>query len=96
MKVILQPHLKLRLEQRKIPQNYPYQVIVKPESKYFDNVTGHLIAVKRLKYNEKLRPMAVAYDIIDDTIQVITIHPVSDQEINNKLLRERWVKDEKN
>lgn len=96
MKIILRPHLKIRLEQREIPQNYPKRVIIKPEFEYFDTLTGHLIAIRKLKYNEKVRPMAVAYDIIGNTIQIITIHPVSNQEIANKLLRKRWIKDEEN
>ncbi|MBI2019458.1 hypothetical protein HYS95_02175 [Candidatus Daviesbacteria bacterium] len=94
MKITLQPHLKIRLKQRQIPQDYPEKVITKPESKYFDNLTKHLIAIRGLKYNKKLRPMAVSYDIIENEIQVITIHPISKQEITNKVQRERWAKNE--
>ncbi len=96
MKIVLRPHLKIRLEQREIPLNYPSKVVTKPEQKCFDNLTGHQIAIKKLTYNEKIRPMVVAYDIIGDEIQVITVHPTTDQEINNKLKRKRWIKDEKN
>lgn len=65
MKIVLRPHLKIRLEQRKIP-------------------------LKRLRYNQKLRLMVVAYDIIGDEIQVITIHPIAKQEIDNKVRVVRW------
>ncbi len=94
MKIILRPHLKIRLEQRKIPRNYPKIIVMKPDAKYYDIATKHQVAVKKLKYNEKLRPMAASYDIIIDEIQIITIHPVSEQEIENKLKKERWIKDE--
>jgi len=40
--------------------------------------------------------MAAAYDIINNEIQVITIHPTTNQEISNKLSRKRWIKNEKN
>ena len=96
MKIILRPHLKIRLEQRKIPQNYPGKILARPESKYFDILTSHLIAVRQLEYNGKVRPMTVAYDIIDNEIQVITVHPITNQEINNRVQRRRWIKDEKN
>lgn len=96
MKIILRPHLKIRLEQRKIPQNYPCKILTRPESKYFDNLTDHLIVVRKLKYNGKLRPMVVAYDIIGDEIQIITIYPITNQEINNRVQKKRWIKDEKN
>lgn len=95
VKIILQPHLKIRLKQREIPQNYPSKILVKPESSYFDNLTGHLIAIRKLKYNKALRPMVVAYDIIDDEIQIITIYPITNQEINNRVQRKRWIKNEK-
>ncbi len=92
MKIILQSHLKIRLAQRKIPQNYPEKIIRDPDNKYFDTETKHSIAIKYLEYNGKLRPMAVSYDIIVDETQIITIHPTSEQEIVNKVRRERWIK----
>lgn len=94
MKIILRPHLKIRLAQRLIPQDYPKKIIFNPEEKYLDTATNHKIAVKRMEYNDKIRPMALAYDIIGSEIQVITIHPTSKQEIKNKLNRGRWVKNE--
>ena len=96
MKIVLQPHLKIRLDQRNIPQNYPKKIVNRPDGKYFDIQTNHRIAVKYMEYNGKLRPMAVSYDIIGNIVQVITIHPVSEQEIQNKINRGRWVKNEKN
>lgn len=95
MKIILRPHLKIRLEQRKIPQDYPNKIFTKPEFRYFDTLTDHLIAVKKLEYSKKVRLMVVAYDIISDEIQVITVHPITNQEINNRVRRKRWIKDEK-
>ncbi|MCL4366226.1 hypothetical protein M1437_03295 [Patescibacteria group bacterium] len=94
VKIVLQPHLKIRLEQREIPQNYPSKILIKPDTKYFDNLTGHFIAVRKLLYNKKLRLMAVAYDIISDEIQIITIHPISRQEIINKLFNWWWTENE--
>lgn len=91
MKIVLRPHLKVRLEQRNIPQSYPKKIVSNPDAKYIDTLTSHAVAVQKMEYNEKLRPMAVAYDIIGNIIQIITIHPVSEQEIQNKLKRGRWV-----
>lgn len=96
MRTILQPHLKIRLKQRLIPQSFPKQVVTEAEQNYFDSSTKHYIAVKVLKYEGKYRPMVVAYDIIADEIQIITIHPATKQEINNKIKSGRWIKDETN
>lgn len=94
MKIILQPHLKIRLRQRQIPLNYPSKIITKPDQKYFDNLTQHYIAIRKLEYNRKVRSMALVYDIIGEEIQVITIHPISAQEISNRIRRKRWIKNE--
>lgn len=96
MKIVLRPHLKIRLKQREIPLNYPDKIVAQPEQKYFDNQTGHHIAIKKLEYNGKVRPMVSAYDIISKEIQIITVHPITYQEINNRLERQRWIKNEKN
>lgn len=96
MKILFSSHLKIRLKERKIPQNYPRKILSKPDFQFIDAVTGYKIAVKNLKYNFKARPMVVVYDIIESVIQVITIHPISNQEIDNKLKRGRWKVYEKN
>ena len=92
MKIILRPHLKIRLKQRKVPGKYPEVIVKYPEEKFFDTETGREIALKRLEYNQKMRPMVVVYDIIEREIQIITIHPVTEQEIQNKVKRKRWIK----
>ncbi len=92
MRIVLRPHLMLRLKEREIPQNYPEEILLKPEIKYFDTLTNHSIAVKKLEYNGKLRSMAVAYDIIGTEIQVITVYPTTNQEIKNRVQNRRWIK----
>lgn len=96
MKIILKPHLKIRLKGRLIPSNYPSKVLSQPDNQYYDTSTDHLIAVKKLQYQEKLRPMVVAYDIIEKAIEVVTIYPTDEQEIKNRIKNRRWIKYEKN
>ena len=91
MRIILKPHLKIRLEQRLIPQAYPRKIFTQADHKYFDPLTNHYIAVKKLKYNKKLRPMVIAYDIINVEIQVITVYPTTEQEIKNRVQNKRWI-----
>lgn len=91
MRILLRPHLKIRLKERKIPRNYPSKIISQPEIKCYDTLRNHYIAVKKLKYNEKPKPMVTVYDIIGDEIQIISIYPTSYQEIENRLKSGRWV-----
>lgn len=96
MKIILRPHLKVRLKERQIPDNYPKWILSQPDQTYVDRLTMHHIAIKKLDYNQKLRPMVVVYAIINSVIQVITIYPTTDQEIANRIKSQRWAKNEKN
>lgn len=96
MKITYRDHLKRRLKERKIPNSYPRKVFVNSSKRFFDNGTSHHIAISKLQYAGKLKSLAVSYDIINSQIELITIHPISDQEINNKIKSRRWTLDEKN
>ncbi len=65
MKIVYRPHLLRRLKQRKVPKDYPRQILQNPEQEYFDSATMHNIAVKRLPYGGKVHHMVIAYDIIE-------------------------------
>ena len=94
MKIVLIPHLKIRLKERRIPQDYPKIIIQNSEEKYKDLDTGYNIAVRSMEYSGKLRPMVVAYAIMKSEVIAVTIYPTSRQEIENKLKRGRWIKNE--
>ncbi len=85
-------HLKLRLKIRKIPYEYPRKIYLDPEQKFFDNLEKTHIAIKRLKYNNKVRNMMIAFDVKDSGIEIVTIHPISDEKIINRIMSRRWSK----
>ncbi len=92
IKVLYTDHLNLRLKVRKIPFKYPRKIYEKPEQKYFDSAENYFIAVKKLYYNKKIRNMMIAYEEIENRVNIITIHPISDEKIINRLMNRRWVK----
>ena len=94
MEISYTNHLKLRLKIRKISENYPKIIYENPESQFFDNIEGAYISIKKLKYNNKVRNMMVAYEIKNKKIEIITIHPISDEKIKNRILTGRWTKNE--
>lgn len=96
MKIVYRPHLKIRLKQREIPFDYPKRIVEQPNQEYFDEFTKRNVAIKKLFLEEKMRNIVVAYDIIKNTIEIITIHVISDEEIGNKVRSGRWIKHEKN
>lgn len=96
MRIIYRPHLETRLKERKISKAYPKRILRESEQNYFDTLTSHYIAVKRLQYGGKMRNMVIAYDIIEEDREIITIYPISDSEIDNKVESRRWKVYEKN
>ena len=87
-------HLILRLKIRRIPKEYPKQIYGSPEQKFFDKIEGTSIAIKKLHYNKKLRNMMIAYEEKDEQIKIITIHPITNEKIINRIMSKRWIKNE--
>jgi hypothetical protein len=86
-------HLKLRLKIRKIPEEYPELIYENPEEKYYDTAEDTFIAIKRLPYNKKVRPMMIAYEEKRDTVEIITIHPITEEKIVTRTVRGRWIEE---
>lgn len=84
----------MRLKVRKIPKEYPKDIYENPEQKFIDNLEGTFIAIKKLNYNKKLRNMMIAYEEENGEVQIITIHPVTDEQIINRIMNKRWIKNE--
>ena len=85
-------HLKLRLKTREIPFNYPELILKNPENNYYDNLENKNIAIKKLIYNGKLGYMMIAYESKKNYVEIITIHPISLNQIINRVKSRRWRK----
>lgn len=95
MKLILTDHLKSRLKLRDIPIKSVENIFKRAQEFYWDNLRQHRVAIAKITYKGRLRKMLAAYDTIEDEIEVITTHPITDAEIKQRLITERWT-DEKN
>ncbi len=93
-KIINTDHLSLRLKIREIPYDYPEKIFVAPDQKYFDTIEKTNIYIKRLRYNNKIRSMMIACEETSASARIITIHPIREESIINRVIRGRWVKNE--
>jgi len=94
MKLVYTDHLKTRLKQREISTELVTKVIEKNEQAFWDNLRDRHIIVSKVIYKDKARHVLVAYDKIGKNIEVVTIHPISSKEIDQKIKSGRWT-DEK-
>lgn len=92
--IVYTDHLALRLKIRKIPYEYPKRIYDNPDHTFYDQTEGNHIAIKKLKYNKKVRNMMIAYEMKNSTVEIITIHPITDDKIINRTLSGRWTKHE--
>ena len=92
LKITYSSHLRLRIKERLFPADYPKKVYKSAKLKLFDTATKHNIAISKLEYAGKIRNIQISYDIIEKGIEIITIHPVSNKEIQRRLLIGRWKK----
>ena len=90
--IIYSSHLMLRLRLRGIPYHLPKKIYQTSKEHYFDTITLKKIAIKEVKYKNKLREMAVVYEEIDNQINLITIHPLKKYQKISRIKSERWQK----
>lgn len=90
MKLTLTDHLRDRLKSRDINEKIVEMIFNNPEEFYWDNLRNRHIVVSRVIYKGKLRKMLAAYDRIEDKIEVVTMHPITDVEIKNRVISGRW------
>lgn len=91
-RIIYTPHLNLRLKLRKFPQNYPLIIYKNSDMLFWDNIEKNHIAIKRLKYGKGFKNIMIAYEEKHNAVYIVTIHPISDEKITNRMLNGRWVK----
>jgi len=77
---------------RGIPKDLPQIVFHEAESRFHDEITGHHVALKEVSYAGKRRLIMVAYDIKDDIVEIITVHPIGGRQVEARINSGRWVR----
>jgi hypothetical protein len=90
--IVYDSHLKERLQERNIPQEWPREIVEQPEEVYQDTLTDVYIAIGKRQYKGKEREMAVSYIKREAETLIITIHPVRPAQKRNRVERGRWIK----
>jgi len=91
MATFYDPHLRRRLREREIPEDWPRDIIESTSERYRDAATGLRIAVASRFFRGKLREMAVVYAERAGGWHAITIHPISLSQKRARIVAGRWV-----
>jgi len=92
MNIIYTAHLKFRLKVRNIPSPLPKKIFREAKEHYYDNLTGHCVAVHKIEFKDKIREFALTYDKKEDVIEIITIHPLKTYQKITRINSGRWQK----
>lgn len=90
--IIYSKHLLIRMKARNFPQEFPLIIYFSPERIFFDVAEKRKIAVRKLKYKDKLRNIMIAFEEKEESVNIITIHPISEDKIINRIKSGRWTK----
>lgn len=85
-------HLAFRLRIRKIPHDLPYKIFRDAKEHYYDTQTNHYIAVCEVKFEGKIREMALSYDRHQNLVEIITVHPIKSYQKHGRISSGRWKK----
>ncbi|GIW48415.1 MAG: hypothetical protein KatS3mg078_2292 [Deltaproteobacteria bacterium] len=92
MQIKYSKHLENRLSLRKIEYELPKIIFEQSNERYYDEETGHFIAIMEVALYNKLRDVMVAYIIEKDCAKLLTIHPLKKGQKENRVKSGRWRK----
>lgn len=90
MKLTYTQHLKTRLKERGLTVKIVKEIFDNAQEYYWDTLRNHKIVVGTINYQEKRRKVLAAYDIIEKRVEVITMHPITDNQIKQRVATGRW------
>ena len=91
-KIIYTKHLENRLKLRKIEYDLPQKICEEAKNRYYDEETGHYIAVMDIELYDKTREVMVAYIVQHDALILLTVHPLKVGQKENRIQTGRWRK----
>jgi len=92
MQIIYSQHIENRLRLRRIEYDLPKRIVEQTEERYFDNATGHLIAIMKTKLYNTIKEVMVAYTVEGESVKLLTIHPLKKGQKRNRVKSGRWRK----
>lgn len=92
-KVIFTKHAQARLKVRKMSRQMIVDIVKRPEESYIDLNTNSRVAIATKEYGGKRRKIGVFFHRADSGDKIVhTFHPETENEINNRLNKERYKK----
>ena len=85
-------HYYQRLSERPYLEGVAETVLQSPDAHYYDTSERRLVAVKRMFVLGAERDVAVAYEIVENIIWLVSLFLIKERQQRNRLLEGRWVR----
>lgn len=91
MKITYTAHLISRLKLRKIPKSLAKEIYNNRKTEFYDTLKNHYICLSRQELFGKIRLLVIAFDKTEDKVELITLYPTNQAEVENKIKIGRWI-----
>lgn len=85
-------HIRNRLTLRKIEYDLTKRIFEQSKERFFDKETGHFVATMKITFYGRIREIMIAYTIEEDYAKLLTIHPLKNEQKENRIKTGRWRK----
>jgi len=83
-------HLKFKMRVRQISENMPKRIYHESKKRFYNHQTFRRIAIMEISYHRHRTLMMIAYDQYSDYVDIITIHPITKEQIRQRQRTGRW------
>jgi hypothetical protein len=90
MRVTYSKHLRFKMQQRAIPDSPPERIYRESTQRFYNHHSLRQIAVLEVLYRQHRALMMIAYDQMPEEAEIITIHPITRDQIQDRLRNGRW------
>ena len=84
-------HFSKRCKMRRISEQFVDNLVYHYDEIYFDKTTNNLIFLKKVKWINKERDMILVALIKEEDLYLITIHPLKENQKENRIENRRWI-----
>lgn len=94
MEVRYSTHVQFKLKVRNIAPEVPRRIYFESNQRYKNHHTVRFVAIMTVYYHRRHTVMMIAYDQHPEYAEIITIHPITKDQIKDRLASGRWTYEE--
>lgn len=83
-------HLRFKLRVRGIPEQVPERIYRESKQRFYNHHSLRHVAILEVYYHRRRVLMMIAFDQLPDSVEIVTIHPITKDQIQDRVRLGRW------